>query len=158
MRVVLVYALVIASVVLVDSAMSLTFEEWSDYHGKEYSSLDERNRRRTIWLENHGVVQRHNRAFRAGYTSWSMTMSSPFADWTSDEFATHYLMESQNCSATTHKSSGPLRGIDDHIAASNKTIQSVDWRTKGIMTPVKNQGHCGSCCKFSCFDLCFNQL
>ncbi len=92
------------------SSRRLSFEDWVEKHGKIYDDDVELQKRLKVYLANAEIVERHNQAFEKGYTSFAMTMDSPFSDLTDEEFHSSYLMESQNCSAT-HTSSGKLQTL-----------------------------------------------
>lgn len=112
-----------------------TFARFAHRFGKRYESAEEMKRRYEIFSENLKMIRSHNKK-RLSYTLGV----NEFADLTWDEFRRHKLGAAQNCSATT-------RG--NHKFTDVLLPETKDWRKTGIVSPVKNQGHCGSCWTFS---------
>lgn len=112
------------------------FTEWVALHGREYASQTEMSEKFSAFKQNHKLVTEHNARPGIGYT----LELNRFADMTWEEFQATRLGAGQNCSATRTKGAP---------ASRTALPESVDWRTKGVVTPVKDQGHCGSCWTFS---------
>ncbi|XP_062613287.1 procathepsin L-like [Saccostrea cucullata] len=117
--------------------------EWQLFlreHGKQYGS-EEEARRRVIWESNLDFIQKHNLAADRGeYTFW-LGMNE-YGDMTNEEFRktmNGYRMRNGTSGASLYLPPSNIGDLPD----------SVDWRPKGYVTPIKNQGQCGSCWSFS---------
>ena len=113
--------------------------QWKLQYSKRYDSNEE-TLRHNIWTTNKKYIEEHNEnADKFGYK----LKLNEYADLTSREFTKMYNGYLSNNS--------PIKGNTsrEHIAVPLNLPTSVNWRQKGVVTNVKNQGNCGSCWAFS---------
>lgn len=117
-----------------DSAMVARHEQWMAQYSRVYKDASEKARRFEVFKANVKFIE----SFNAGGNNKFWLGVNQFADLTNDEFRstkTNKGLKSSNMKIPT--------GFRYENVSADALPTTIDWRTKGAVTPIKDQGQCG---------------
>jgi len=126
-------ALIGAAAADVSMEVETAFLNYISEHSKSYATSEEYKFRLAIFNEKVNFIR----------------------EWNAQELDTHTLGINMFADMTEHEYKKYL-GFKPNLNKERKgtrlnitVADSIDWRTKGVVNPVQNQGQCGSCWSFS---------
>eukprot|EP01117_Protostelium_nocturnum_P005464 TRINITY_DN197_c0_g1_i3.p1 TRINITY_DN197_c0_g1~~TRINITY_DN197_c0_g1_i3.p1 ORF type:complete len:430 (+),score=132.39 TRINITY_DN197_c0_g1_i3:123-1412(+) len=134
-----------------DEILKEEFEEFIVRFNKKYESQDEFIKRFQIFKENKLLSIKYQSKLKHGNREGKVSVNGKFADMTHQEFKRKLLIPKLEadpgipCSLSWFSNVQVITGeeFEKNNTNSIQLPESFDWRTKGVVTKVKNQGTYG---------------
>jgi len=139
--------------IALSSALSISRQEvdneWEKFKheyrkNQYYANSNEEALRKQIFADTYDMIVRHNKEADQGLHTYRLGVNQ-FSDITDEEYRQMLTLDVSALEGQQTYDKKPY-------SIKAQLPESVDWRTKNVVTAVKNQGSCGSCFAFSTVD------